>query len=58
MTRARRLLVLSHAGRRTMWGQRLPGKPSPFLDRLPPAVIRSAPSLPGRRSADRQLRLF
>jgi ATP-dependent exoDNAse (exonuclease V) beta subunit len=58
MTRARRLLVLSHTRARTMWGRRLPGRPSPFLDRLPPAVIRSSPTLPRRHPPDHQLRLF
>ncbi len=58
MTRARRLLVLSHAERRTMWGQRLPGKCSPFLGNLPASVVRSSPSLPREKPADRQLKLF
>lgn len=58
MTRARRLLVLSHAAQRTMWGRRLPGRPSPFLGRLPQTVMRSSPSLPARTPAADQLRLF
>ena len=58
MTRARRLLVLSSARQRTMWGRRLPGMPSPFLAELPPTVVRSSPSLPRSRPPDSQLRLF
>jgi DNA helicase-2/ATP-dependent DNA helicase PcrA len=59
MTRARRLLVLSHAARRTMWGQRLPGNPSPFLTGLPEdAIRRSSPTLPKRAAPSRQMRLF
>jgi DNA helicase-2/ATP-dependent DNA helicase PcrA len=59
MTRARRLLVLSYAGRRTLWGERLPGAPSPFLGDIPDDMVRrSAPSMPGRRAPSRQMRLF
>jgi DNA helicase-2/ATP-dependent DNA helicase PcrA len=59
MTRARRLLVLSWAARRTLWGQRLPGAPSPLLARLPEqGVVRSSPKLPRAKTASRQMRLF
>jgi DNA helicase-2/ATP-dependent DNA helicase PcrA len=59
MTRARRLLVLSHAGRRTLWGERLPGNPSPFLADLPDVMIRrSTPPMPKRKAPSRQMRLF
>jgi superfamily I DNA/RNA helicase len=58
-TRARRLLVLSHAARRNLWGKRLPGGPSPFLDALPAdAVVRTQPELPARRPRSTQLDLF
>ena len=59
MTRARRLLVISHAGRRTLWGRRLPGRPSPFLAGLPEtAVVRTAPSAGPADPSSRQLNLF
>ena len=58
MTRARRLLVLSHATHRTLWGVRLPGRPSPLLADLPASVHRSSPSLPRGEPPSRQLRLF
>jgi DNA helicase-2/ATP-dependent DNA helicase PcrA len=32
MTRGRQLVVLSYAARRRLWGSRLPGRPSPFLE--------------------------
>ena len=60
MTRARRVLVLSWAARRTLWGRRLPGVPSSLLAELPARVIerptpaRSKPAKIGSR----QLRLF
>jgi DNA helicase-2/ATP-dependent DNA helicase PcrA len=58
MTRARRLLVLSHATHRTLWGVRLPGRPSPLLADLPAGVHRSSPSLPRGEPPSRQLKLF
>ncbi len=58
MTRARRLLVLSHSAHRTLWGVRLPGRPSPLLADLPASVHRSSPSLPRGEPPSRQLRLF
>jgi len=60
MTRARRVLVLSWAARRTLWGRRLPGAPSPLLARLPArAVDRPAPARAGgTKAGSRQLRLF
>jgi len=59
LTRARRLLVISHAAKRNLWGRRLPGGPSPFLARLPEsAVQRVAPTLPRRRDERRQLSLL
>lgn len=58
MTRARRLLVLSLASHRILWGVRLPGRPSPLLAGLPAAVHRSSPSLPRGEPPSRQLKLF
>jgi DNA helicase-2/ATP-dependent DNA helicase PcrA len=58
MTRARRLLALSHATHRTLWGVRLPGRPSPLLAGLPASVHRSSPSLPRGEPPSRQLKLF
>jgi superfamily I DNA/RNA helicase len=59
MTRAKRLLVLSHAAKRNLWGKRLPGGPSPFLNGLPAdACIATSPSLPRRRPSATQLDLF
>ena len=60
MTRARRVLVLSWATRRTLWGRRLIGAPSPFLSDLPVRAVHR----PGRARAggtktrSHQLRLF
>jgi len=58
MTRARRLLVLSHSAHRSLWGTRLPGRLSPLLAELPASVHRSSPSLPRGEPPSRQLRLF
>jgi DNA helicase-2/ATP-dependent DNA helicase PcrA len=58
MTRARRLLIMSHAANRTLWGRRLPGRPSAFLADLPPSVVRTSPSKPDRDPGANQLRLF
>lgn len=60
MTRARRVLVLSWARRRTLWGRRLPGAPSPFLAELPAGVIeRPAPAkAKSAKISSHQLRLF
>ncbi len=57
VTRARRLAVLSHAARRTLFGKTMPGGPSPFLADLPNAAIeRKSPCLPRKKST--QLSLF
>lgn len=40
MTRARRLLVLSHAERRTVYGAQLERRPSRLLARLPQGGVR------------------
>jgi DNA helicase-2/ATP-dependent DNA helicase PcrA len=59
MTRARRMLVLSHVARRTLWGRRLPGKPSPFIEDLPETCVkRPKPSMPKRSPPSNQMRLF
>ncbi len=58
MTRARRLLVLSHAESRTLWGVRLPGKLSTLLSNLPDSVLRTTtPHRRGDPSAT-QMKLF
>jgi DNA helicase II / ATP-dependent DNA helicase PcrA len=41
ITRAREELVLLHAGRRFVFGQDLPGKPSPFLSEIPAHLVRT-----------------
>ncbi len=57
LTRARRLLFLSRAARRTLYGQgRRPG-PSPFLQEIPPGLVRTIQPGPARPRA-RQLELF
>jgi DNA helicase-2/ATP-dependent DNA helicase PcrA len=58
MTRARRLLVMSYATNRTLWGHRLPGKPSAFLSDLPSSVVRTSADLPEKDPGANQLRLF
>lgn len=59
MTRARRLVVISHAERRALWGERLPGGPSRFLDGLPPGAVRRGEArIPTRPRSARQLDLF
>jgi DNA helicase-2/ATP-dependent DNA helicase PcrA len=59
MTRAKRLLVLSHSHKRTLFGATLPGGPSPFLSRIPEDVIKQCKaSLPKPSPESRQLRLF
>jgi DNA helicase-2/ATP-dependent DNA helicase PcrA len=58
ITRARRLAVLSHARRRSLWGRQLPGGPSPFLADLPRDVVRSTAGLPSKPAPSEQLRLF
>ncbi len=56
LTRARRLAVLSYASRRTLWGKRLPGGPSPLIATLPEtSVLRVEPRLIPKK---KQLRLF
>jgi DNA helicase II / ATP-dependent DNA helicase PcrA len=59
ITRARHLCVISHAERRVLYGQALPGGPSTFLASLPSgAVVRSRAVLPERPGRSRQLGLF
>ena len=58
MTRARRLLVLSHAEQRTLWGVKLPGKPSPLLSNLPDSVLRSTQTRRPPDPAASQMELF
>jgi DNA helicase-2/ATP-dependent DNA helicase PcrA len=59
LTRARRLAVISWAERRTLWGHRLPGEPSPFLDSLPAEhVVRTSPDLGPKPPPGKQMRLF
>jgi DNA helicase-2/ATP-dependent DNA helicase PcrA len=59
MTRARRLLVLSWAARRTLWGRRLPGEPSPFLAALAEQELKRAkPKMPKKKRDTRQMKLF
>jgi superfamily I DNA/RNA helicase len=60
MTRARRVLVLSWAARRTLWGRRLPGAPSPLLGELPRSAAERPEPTKARaaRPGSRQLRLF
>ena len=59
ITRAKRLVVLSFARQRSLFGQPLAAGPSPLLDRLPEsAVLRSSPALPDRKPRRRQLSLF
>jgi DNA helicase-2/ATP-dependent DNA helicase PcrA len=59
LTRAKRLLVISHAAKRTLWGKRLPGGPSPFLAGLPAHVVqRVKPELPRERPERKQLSFF
>jgi len=49
---------MSYAEGRTLWGQRLPGKPSRLLSDLPSSVIRTSPSPRKLDLTTRQLRLF
>jgi len=59
MTRARRLLMLTHAGRRRVQGRTRRRQPSTFLSEIPANLqhkIRPAPLPQGRRK--RQLKLF
>ena len=59
VTRARRLAVISYARQRTLWGKALPGKPSPFLERLPAdAVVHTEPEGLRRDPSSRQMKLF
>jgi len=59
VTRARRLAVLSHAARRSLWGKSLPGAPSPFLADLPAEhVLRCRATLPDSHPPDSQMKLF
>ncbi|MDJ0764087.1 MAG: UvrD-helicase domain-containing protein [Myxococcota bacterium] len=59
ITRAKRLCVISYAAKRTLFGQALPGGPSPFLSKVPPtAIVRTSCTLPPRNPAAKQLKLF
>jgi superfamily I DNA/RNA helicase len=59
MSRGRRLVVLTHAARRRLWGQVMPGGPSPFLAALPRDVVSfGRATLPRREPASEQMRLF
>jgi len=59
ITRARRGAILSWSQKRTLFGQRLPGGPSPFLSSAPDtAVTRATDDPPRRSSARNQLDLF
>ncbi len=57
MTRAKRLLVISFAARRVLFGRALPAGRSTLLCRLPKRAIREIDMHPGRPK-DRQLLLF
>jgi DNA helicase-2/ATP-dependent DNA helicase PcrA len=59
ITRAKRLAVLSHCERRTLFGRPLPGGPSPFLRSLPAEMVKlcAAPSPTPKRGAE-QLNLL
>jgi len=59
LTRARRLAVISWARTRTLWGRALPGRPSPFLARLPTGtVVHSEPAGLRPNPSSKQMRLF
>jgi DNA helicase-2/ATP-dependent DNA helicase PcrA len=59
ITRARQLCVLSYAERRVLYGQALPGGPSPLIAHLPsPQVVLSRAALPAPPARSRQLGLF
>jgi DNA helicase II / ATP-dependent DNA helicase PcrA len=59
ITRARRGAILSWSEKRMLFGQRLPGGPSPFLAHLPEsAVVRVSDRAPRKSSARNQLDLF
>ena len=58
VTRARRLAIISFANRRMLWGQKLPGGPSEFLDDLDERFIRRSRVDLGGAPAGRQMRLF
>jgi DNA helicase II / ATP-dependent DNA helicase PcrA len=59
ITRARRGAILSWSEKRTLFGQRLPGGPSPFLAHLPEgAVTRAKDTAPRTSSSRNQLDLF
>jgi DNA helicase-2/ATP-dependent DNA helicase PcrA len=59
VTRAVRLLVMSHAEKRVLFGTPLPGGPSPFIATLPGhAVSRRKAELPDKKPGSGQLSLF
>ena len=58
MTRARRLLVLSYAESRTLWGVQLPGRLSPLLSALPDSVVRTTRPHRRRDPSTTQMKLF
>jgi DNA helicase-2/ATP-dependent DNA helicase PcrA len=59
VTRAKKLVVLSHAARRSLFGKQLPGGPSPFLSVLPEAaIVRVTPDLRPKKPPSSQLNLF
>ena len=58
MTRARGMLTLTCAARRTRHGSEQAAGRSPFLAAIDPALLRSAAPARARRAQDRQLRLL
>ncbi len=58
ITRARRLVVLSHAAKRTLFGAGRVAGPSPFLARLPRDAVAAMDPGWHRREPIRQLKLF
>ena len=58
ITRARRLVVLSHAAKRTLFGAKRVAGPSPFLARLPRDAVAAMDPRWHRREPIRQLKLF
>ena len=59
MTRARRFLFLSHAGKRILFGRELNLPQSPFLGAIEESLVeRGSPKFGRRKSRDRQMDLF